>query len=77
MYGINKFADAEEFLKLLAIKMGKLRKGGEPDLDITAKLVLIDWQKGDIPYYSLPEGEVDKKEAKQETIDNVKEEDFL
>jgi nuclear GTP-binding protein len=41
-------------LKLLAIKMGKLRKGGEPDLDITAKIVLIDWQRGEIPFYSLP-----------------------
>jgi nuclear GTP-binding protein len=34
--------------------MGKLRKGGEPDLDITAKIVLIDWQRGEIPFYSLP-----------------------
>lgn len=29
-------------------------------MDATAKIVLIDWQRGEIPYYNLPEGEVDK-----------------
>ncbi len=47
-------------------------------MDATAKIILIDWQRGEIPYFHLPEGEVDKFETKQEqTIDNVKEEDFL
>jgi ribosome biogenesis GTPase A len=55
-----------------------LRKGGEPDVDATAKIVLVDWQRGDIPYYHLPDGEVDKFDHKLEgTIDNVKEEEFL
>jgi nuclear GTP-binding protein len=44
----------------VAIKKGKLKKGGEPDVDATAKLILFDWQRGDIPFYNLPEGEVDK-----------------
>jgi len=26
-----------------------------------AKLVLIDWQKGELPYYNLPAGEKDLK----------------
>ena len=30
----------------MAMKKGKLRKGGEPDLEATAKLILIDWQRG-------------------------------
>jgi hypothetical protein len=30
----------------LAIKKGKLRKGAEPDVDATAKIVLVDWQRG-------------------------------
>lgn len=52
-------------------------------MDATAKIILIDWQRGEIPYFHLPEGEVDKFEngysaSKQEqTIDNVKEEDFI
>jgi ribosome biogenesis GTPase A len=44
----------------VAIKKGKLRKGGEPDVDATAKIILVNWQKGEIPYFHLPEGEVDK-----------------
>jgi nuclear GTP-binding protein len=36
--------------------MGKLKKGGEPDIDITAKMILVDWQRGEIPFYHLPEG---------------------
>lgn len=78
IYGIASWTDAEDFINQLAVKMGKLKKGGEPDVDATAKIVLIDWQRGEIPFYSLPEGEVDKFETKAEgTIDNVKEEDFL
>ena len=46
MYGVSNWEDAEDFLKKLATKMGKLKKGGEPDVDTTAKLVLIDWQRG-------------------------------
>ena len=61
-------------MRQVAIKKGKLKKGGEPDIDATAKIVLVDWQRGDIPFYSLPEGEVDKYETKHATIDNVKEE---
>lgn len=61
----------------MAIKKGKLKKGGEPDVDATAKIILIDWQRGEIPFYHLPEGEVDKFEFKHETIDTVKEEHFL
>lgn len=74
MYGVEHWEDAEDFLKQVAIKKGKLRKGGEPDVDATAKIILIDWQRGEIPFFHLPEGEVDKFETKQEqTIDNVKE----
>lgn len=59
------------------MKRGKLKKGGEPDTDAIAKIILTDWQRGEIPFYHLPEGEIDKFEIKQETIDNVKEEEFL
>jgi hypothetical protein len=37
---------------------------------------LIDWQRGELPYYTLPEGEVDVKLEKatlnNETIDKIK-----
>jgi ribosome biogenesis GTPase A len=30
-------------------------------MEATSKLVLIDWQRGELPYYTLPEGGVDEK----------------
>jgi nuclear GTP-binding protein len=56
MYAVNDWTDTEDFLTKVAIKKGKLRKGGEPDMIATAKIILVDWQKGDLPFYSLPEG---------------------
>jgi hypothetical protein len=33
---------------------GKLGKGGEPDLNTAAKMMLYDWQRGKIPFFTLP-----------------------
>eukprot|EP00812_Abedinium_dasypus_P015220 NODE_881_length_1327_cov_243.731132.p1 GENE.NODE_881_length_1327_cov_243.731132~~NODE_881_length_1327_cov_243.731132.p1 ORF type:complete len:424 (+),score=132.18 NODE_881_length_1327_cov_243.731132:3-1274(+) len=69
--------DGEDFLSILARKMGKLWKGGEPDLNITARIVLYDWQRGRIPFFTMPpkadEGEDGKDEGKAE--DTSKEKD--
>lgn len=46
MYGVQNWEDAEDFIKKVAMKKGKLRKGGEPDMEATSKLILIDWQRG-------------------------------
>jgi len=54
IYGIGNWEDDEEFLTLIAKKSGKLLKGGEPDIQTVAKMVLFDWQKGEIPYFTLP-----------------------
>ena len=43
---MSEWEDTEDFLRKLSCKKGKLKKGGEPDLIISAKLVLIDWQRG-------------------------------
>ncbi len=48
--------DAEDFLTKLAQASGKLLKGGEPDLNTAAKMVLYDWQRGKIPFFVLPPG---------------------
>ena len=48
-YGIKE-DDAYEFLEKLAIKRKLLKKGAELDLKRTAKMVLIDWQKGNISF---------------------------
>merc|ERR1712087_146665 len=42
---------------------GKLQKGGDPDLDTAARIVLYDWQRGRIPYFSMPPMEDDAGKA--------------
>ena len=54
IYKINNWEDAEDFVKQCANKYGKLVKGGDPDYKATAKIILLDWQKGKIPYYVEP-----------------------
>ncbi|KAJ2892518.1 Nucleolar GTP-binding protein [Zalerion maritima] len=43
-----------EFLELLARKAGRLLKGGEPDVDGVAKMVLNDFMRGKIPWFTRP-----------------------
>jgi nuclear GTP-binding protein len=53
-YGLAEFSDVNVFLALLARRRGMLRKGGRPDVNKAAKLVLQDWNVGRITYYSEP-----------------------
>jgi nuclear GTP-binding protein len=46
--------DAIEFLSILARKGGRLLRGGEPDVDGVAKMVLNDFLRGKIPWFSAP-----------------------
>lgn len=55
-YGLDEWKDTEDFLKQLAIKWGKLKKKGEPETNVSAKMVLNDWQRGKLPYYTAPDG---------------------
>ena len=41
-------------LSAIAKKSGKLLKGGEPDQEAAAKMVLNDWIRGKIPYFVMP-----------------------
>lgn len=64
------YTDAEDFLERLAKQSGRLLKGGEPDLKTTAKMVLHDWLKGKIPYFTKPPGfkEGDETEVVEESV---------
>src|SRR5688572_30821221 len=53
-YNVSMFRDTNEFLLLLARQRGKLKRGGVPDIDSAAKIVLQDWNSGKIPYYTIP-----------------------
>ncbi|PWN48009.1 NGP1NT-domain-containing protein [Violaceomyces palustris] len=53
-YNLQKWNNAEDFLTQIAKRMGKLLRGGEPDLDTCAKMVLNDWIRGKIPFFVPP-----------------------
>lgn len=53
-YDIGEFETATEFLQLLARKGGRLLKGGEADVDGAAKMVLNDFIRGKIPWFTPP-----------------------
>ena len=53
-YKIKSWSSTEDFLTQLARASGKLLRGGEPDLNTAARMVLLDWQRGKIPYFTLP-----------------------
>ena len=44
-YSVADFAYASEFLSLLARRLGRLKKGGIPDVVKAGKTVLQDWNK--------------------------------
>ena len=73
LYNVHGWTDAEDFMKLIAQRFGKLKKGGEPHLDIVAKMILNDWTRGKIPYFVLPP---DFHEANAVPSEDVKEEDI-
>ena len=59
---------ADDFLDALARAKGRLLKGGEPDIEGAAKIVLSDWVRGRIPYFVAPperSAELNEREAKE------------
>lgn len=57
----------DDFLEALARAKGRLLKGGEPDIEGVAKIVLSDWVRGRIPYFVAPperSAELNEHEAK-------------
>ena len=53
-YHVPEWAGADDFLARLARRSGRLTRGGEPDTATAAKMVLMDWQRGKLPYYAEP-----------------------
>ncbi|CAJ2499776.1 Uu.00g026290.m01.CDS01 [Anthostomella pinea] len=51
-YELQGWTDHFHFLELLSRKGGRLLRGGEPDLDGTAKSVLTDFMRGKIPWFT-------------------------
>jgi len=79
-YKIFKYENHIDFLEQMAKKAGRLLKGGEPDVNAVAKMVLNDWQRGKLPYFVPPigcmkmpavekEGEDEAEGAAEETLE--------
>ena len=47
-YKISDYSDVQEFVALLAQRLGRLKKGGRPDVNKAAKIVLQDWNRFEI-----------------------------
>ncbi|KAL4505148.1 hypothetical protein ABPG72_016215 [Tetrahymena utriculariae] len=71
-YGVNEWEDDQDFLEKLAVKKGKLKKGGEPDIITVAKIVIMDWQRGVIPYFSFPPDYKPDEEMNKNKIETSK-----
>jgi nuclear GTP-binding protein len=89
LYGVSKFnaEDPLSFLALVARSTGKLKKGGIPNVEATAKTILHDWNNGKIKYYcNVPELDTKSKTrsvakvvpgfSKQLDIDNMADADI-
>jgi len=65
--GDDTWGSSNELLEKIAIRSGRLRKGGEPCLRSAAIMMILDFQRGRLPHYVAPpelkEDEPDKKEA--------------
>lgn len=44
----NDYADEQEMLEAIALKLNRKKEGGEPDTETTARIILQQWQKGAI-----------------------------
>lgn len=65
-YGVKKWDDVDDFLGQYAQRTGKLLKGAEPDTNTVSKMILNDWQRGRIPFFSCPPFEDDLAKATPE-----------
>ena len=68
-YQIPSWESPLDFLEKMAKKTGKLLKGGDPDTVAVGKMVLNDWQRGKLPYFSYPP--TDGNEEKSEEENNL------
>ncbi|RXG43522.1 hypothetical protein VDGE_01108 [Verticillium dahliae] len=64
-YELKGYEDHIQFLEMLARKNGRLLRKGEPDLDGVAKMVLNDFMRGKIPWFTPApvEEDADAKES--------------
>ena len=67
-YNLESWTDHMDFLSQIAYKSGKLLKGGEPDVNTISKMVLNDWVRGKLPFYTMPPQTEDSLLAEGEEV---------
>ena len=55
-FKIFSWTDHIDFLEQMAKNSGRLGKGGEPDINAVSKMVLTDWNRGKLPFFTPPPG---------------------
>ncbi|RUS28079.1 nucleolar GTP-binding protein 2 [Jimgerdemannia flammicorona] len=76
-YEVHDWTDPIDFLSKIAKLAGRLLKGGEPDTHTVSKMILNDWLRGKIPFFTPPpEGAAEEKEPtdKEREKDTAEEE---
>jgi len=53
-YNILEWTDIDDFLEKFCKRSGRLLKGGEPDVETVARMILHDFQRGRLPYFVPP-----------------------
>lgn len=53
-YKIQPFTSTTDFLAKVCRAHGKLGKGGVPEMKQGAKIVVEDWNKGNLKYFTVP-----------------------
>ncbi|CAH2107029.1 unnamed protein product [Euphydryas editha] len=61
LYCIPEFNTPQEFFASVASRMGRFKKGGVPDQDAAARILLNDWNTGKVRYYTEPPETLDSE----------------
>eukprot|EP00033_Pygsuia_biforma_P000351 GCRY01000424.1.p1 GENE.GCRY01000424.1~~GCRY01000424.1.p1 ORF type:complete len:663 (+),score=175.93 GCRY01000424.1:174-2162(+) len=70
LYKLKDYTDHYDLLEQHARSTGKLLKGGEPDYNMSARMMLQDWQRGRLPYYTEPPTDPAVEQENAENADN-------
>ncbi|XP_072940500.1 guanine nucleotide-binding protein-like 3 homolog [Epargyreus clarus] len=54
LYCVPEFSTPTEFFASLASRMGRFKKGGVPDQEAAARILLNDWNTGKVRYFTEP-----------------------
>lgn len=55
-YRVSDWTHPDDLLEQIAKKSGKLLKKGEPDVNTVGRMILNDFQRGKLPWFTLPPG---------------------